>query len=769
VPGILRTRRSVLSRLAAAAAVLTTALAGAAALGPSGPASAATPTMVTAGDGFSCSLISQEVWCWGRNTTGQLGVGNDTDSLVPERVGTLPIAIDVSAGHDHACAVDAASNVWCWGNNAFGEVGNGTTSVQVETPVEIPGLQASQVSAGDGSTCALTLAGTVECWGDNNYGELGDGSTADASTPQPVTGLTGISQIAAGYFHACALGLSGSVWCWGDNSGGALGYGRKSGTSDVPVSVRISGAIFIAAGSADSCAILTGGDLKCWGGNSVGQLGTGDLANHPAPVQVSGVTSGAQQVTLGQAFGCAIISTSVPTAFCWGDAAGYGKLGTGSFGQQSPVPVPVFGLTTSPTGLATGPAQLAAGTNHACVAMQTTEVECWGEGTFGDLGDGSTASRAIPAVTIGMNNQNVYSISAGTSTGCAISGLGLLDLSCWGVDAGDGGPVSTVHTSAVPVAGLPSGGASQVSAAFGGCAVVLLGGLSTGADCWGDNSKGELGNNTTTDATSAVKVKKLSAVQAVTTSDLHACALAHQGEVFCWGSNSNGQLGDGTTTDRHTPVAVTGLPAKATQIEAGGRHTCALLTDGSVWCWGKGGNGELGNGSTSDSSVPVQVTGLPPAVQIAIGGTQISGNSSCALTIAGGVFCWGWNASGQLGNGTTTDSDIPVAVIGLGSGALAIADDGSTACAVTTAATASCWGDNSVGELGDGAIGGSVTTPVAVSGFTPLGGAIDSENAGSVCGITMSGAAVCWGWNGDGQLGDGSTTNNPVPTPVLGL
>ncbi len=769
MPGILRTRRSVLSRLATAAAVLTTALTGAATLGQSAPASAASVAMVTAGDGFSCALVEAEVWCSGRNTTGQLGVGNDTDSLVPERVGTLPVAIDVSAGHDHACAVDAADNVWCWGSNAFGEIGNGTTSTQQDTPVMVPGLQASQVSAGDGSTCALTLTGTVECWGDNNYGELGDGTTADASTPEPVSGLTGIGQIATGYFHACALGAGGSVWCWGDNSGGALGSGKKNGTSDVPVPVRVTGAISIAAGSADSCAILAGGDLKCWGGNSVGQLGTGDTVNHPAPVQVVGMTSGAQQVTLGQAFGCAIISTSGADAFCWGDAAGYGKLGTGSFSAQSPIPVPVFGLTTSPTGLATGPAQLTAGTNHACAAMQTGEVECWGEGTYGDLGDGSTANRSIPAVTIGMDNQSVYSVSAGTSTGCAISGLGTLDLSCWGEDAGDGSPVSTVRTSAVAVSGLPAGGASQVSAAFGGCAVVLLGGLSTGADCWGDNSHGELGNSKTTDATSAVKVKGLSAVQAVTTSDLHACALAHQGEVLCWGSNSNGQLGDGTTTDRHTPVPVTGLPAKATQVEAGGRHTCALLIDGTVWCWGKGGNGELGNGSTSDSSVPVEVTGLPPAAQIAIGGNQLSGNSSCALTVAGAVFCWGWNASGQLGNGTTADSDAPVAVTGLSSGVLAIANDGSTACAVTTAETASCWGDNSTGELGDGAIGGNVTTPVAVSGFTALGGAIDSENAGSVCGITISGTAVCWGWNGDGQLGNGSTTNSPVPTPVLGL
>jgi len=767
-----RTHHSGLRRLfahAASATLLAGSIAGLAALGNPAPAGAATPGMVSAGNGFSCALTGQEVWCWGRNTTGQLGVGDDTDSLVPERVGTLPIATDVSAGHDHACAIDAGNGVWCWGNNAFGEVGDGTTSTEVSTPVPVPGLQATQVSAGDGSTCALTTTATVECWGDNNFGELGDGTTADASTPQPVTGLPPITQIAVGYFHACALDVSGSVWCWGDNSGGALGIGKKNGISDVPVAARLSGATYIAAGSADSCAILTGGDLQCWGGNAVGQLGTGNTVNHPVPAQVFGVTSGAQQVTLGQGFGCAIISTAVPTAFCWGDGDVYGNLGTGSFSQQSSIPVPVFGLTTSPTGLATGPAQLSAGDHHACAAMQTGEVECWGEGNFGNLGDGSTASRAIPTLTIGMENQAVFSVSAGTSTGCAITAFGGLELSCWGEDAGDGSPVSTVHTSAVAVTGLPAGGVSQVSAAFGGCAVTLLGGLSTGADCWGDNSKGELGNNTTTDATSAVKVKKLSAVQAITTSDLHACALAHHGEVLCWGSNSNGQLGDGTTTDRHTPVQVTGLPANATQVEAGGRHTCALLVDGTVWCWGKGGNGELGNGSTSDSSVPVQVTGLPAAVQIAIGGNQLSGNSSCALTMSGGVFCWGWNNSGQLGNGTTTDSDVPVAVTGLGSGVLAIADDGSTACAVTTAETASCWGDNSVGELGDGAIGGNVTTPVTVGGFTALGGAISSENGASVCGISITGAAVCWGWNGDGQLGDGSTTSSPVPTPVTGL
>jgi alpha-tubulin suppressor-like RCC1 family protein len=163
------------------------------------------------------------------------------------------------------------------------------------------------------------------------------------------------------------------------------------------------------------------------------------------------------------------------------------------------------------------------------------------------------------------------------------------------------------------------------------------------------------------------------------------------------------------------------------------------------------------------------VTGLPQIVQIAIGGTLIGGNSSCALTTAGAVFCWGWNSGGQLGNGTTTDSDVPVPVTGLGSGVLAIANDGGTACAMLLGGQVECWGDNSVGELGDGSLGGISTTPVTVSGFTALGASISSENGASACGIDLAGTPQCWGWNTDGQLGNGSVADSPVPTTVLGL
>jgi alpha-tubulin suppressor-like RCC1 family protein len=737
--------------------------------GTAQPASAATTPAVTSGGGHSCALLAdQSVWCWGRNTTGQLGDGTSTDSMIPVRVSSLPSAIAVAAGHDHTCAIDVSHEVWCWGSNAFGELGDGTTSVQEDFPVLAQGVLAVQVSAGDGFTCAVTLAATVDCWGDNNFGELGDGTTADSSTPQPVTGLTGVTQVAAGYFHACALESNGTVWCWGSNTFGGLGNGSTT-DSDVPMLASIENVVYVAAGADDTCAIVSGGDLVCWGANNVGQLGTGDFVDHSLPAQVVGMTTSAQQVTLGEDFGCAIAAVPTATAFCWGDTDGHGQLGNGSFKGDLDFPTPVFGLTTIPSGLPSGPQQLAAGAHHTCVLLVSGPVECWGQGFFGSIGDGSTLDRDIPTSTIGLpiSATSVDSVSAGIVTGCAVNGD--LTASCWGQMVGDGSPLLTVHTSAVPVPSLPFKSVSQVSAAFGACALVMLGGLATNVRCWGDNASGELGDNTTTDRTTPVKVHGLNHVQWVTTGGRHACALVQNGGAWCWGANGNGELGDGTTTDRHTPVQVAGLPLNLGQIGAGGTHTCALRKNGSVWCWGSGGKGELGNGSTSDSSTPVQVSGLTGVVQIAVGGNLLGGDSTCALTGVGAVWCWGWNKAGQLGNGTTSDSDVPVPVTGLSSGVVAIANDGADACATLISGQVDCWGDNSVGELGDGATGGIATTPVPVSGLFSAGSSISTNNGASVCALNLSQQAQCWGWNPDGQLGDGSTIDSNVPVAVQGL
>jgi alpha-tubulin suppressor-like RCC1 family protein len=284
-----------------------------------------------------------------------------------------------------------------------------------------------------------------------------------------------------------------------------------------------------------------------------------------------------------------------------------------------------------------------------------------------------------------------------------------------------------------------------------------------GVKCWGDNSKGQLGDGTTTTRLTPVNVSGLSSgVAAITAGGSHACALTTGGAVKCWGYNANGQLGDGTTTNRLTPVNVSGLSSGVTAISAGEYHTCALTTGGAVKCWGNNANGQLGNGTTTNGLTPVNVSGLSSgAAGISLGVTH-----TCAWTTGGAVKCWGSNANGQLGDGTTTNRLTPVSVSGLASGVTAISAGDFASCAVTGGA-AKCWGLNAYGQLGDGTTTTRLT-PVNVSGLSS-GVAAISAGGSHACVVTTGGAAKCWGGNGFGQVGNGTTTTRLTPMGVLGL
>jgi alpha-tubulin suppressor-like RCC1 family protein len=250
---------------------------------------------------------------------------------------------------------------------------------------------------------------------------------------------------------------------------------------------------------------------------------------------------------------------------------------------------------------------------------------------------------------------------------------------------------------------------------------------------------------------------------AIAAGGYHTCALTGGGAVECWGYNNAGQLGDGTRTDRTTPVDVIGLASGVTAISAGYYHTCALMRLGGVTCWGANDFGQLGDGTHTSSATPVDVVGLATGV-IAI---SAGGVSTCALTNADAVWCWGNNTSGQLGDGTMTNSATPVAVSGLASGVETIVAGPDHACAVVGGGTVRCWGNNGGGQLGDGTYVTS-TTPVAVSG---LASGIEAIATGysHTCALTAAGGVKCWGYNGDGRLGDGTMTITTTPVDVSGL
>jgi alpha-tubulin suppressor-like RCC1 family protein len=539
----------------------------------------------------------------------------------------------------------------------------------------------------------------LKCWGANFSGQLGDGTTTDRSTPVDVSGLTsGVVAISVGGPHTCALTSTGGVKCWGDNGRGQLGDGTTTNSSTPVDVVGLSfGVTAISAGDEKhTCAVTISGGATCWGFNGSGQRGDGTLSDSPVPVDVSDLGSGVADIDAGGFHTCGV--TSGGGAKCWG-AGTSGQLGNGFPGTDSSTPVGVSGLST-------GVGALSAGESHSCALTTDGGIQCWGYNGFGQLGDGTTTNAFSPIGVVGLSSSSILSISAGGGHTCTVTSRGSVK-------------------------------------------------------CWGLNTSGQLGDGTRKTSATPTQVSNLPpGILAVAAGGQHTCAITPSGGVSCWGRNSSGQLGNGTTKNSSVPVQVSGLASGVVEIAAGGAHTCAVTAEGGVLCWGAGSFGQLGNGAVKGSSTPASVSGLGSGVAA----VSTGGFHSCALTAVGGVLCWGLNTSGQLGNGTTENSSVPVGVAGLGSGVSAIAAGGSHTCAHSSTGAVLCWGLNSSGQLGNGTTTNS-PTPV---GPETLFAAVAAGGA-HTCARTANGGVQCWGNNKSGQLGNGTTTNSSVPIDVTGL
>lgn len=345
------------------------------------------------------------------------------------------------------------------------------------------------------------------------------------------------------------------------------------------------------------------------------------------------------------------------------------------------------------------PVQSVGGIHHTCARSVEGSILCWGGNGYGQLGDGTQTHRATPVVT--------------------------RYLAAFAVDVAAG----QQHTCAVTRAG-------QVM-------------------CWGLNAWGQVGDGSQTDRAAPVGVAGLTTgYSQVTAGRRFSCALSTGGGVYCWGDNSRYQLGDGTTTPHLTPVAVTGLGSGVTAIAAGDDHACALTSGGVVKCWGTISmvyedypGAPSYHVATWQAPTPTLIDGLPAGIQAIAAG----GDNACAITGGGALKCWGDNYQGQLGIGTRFDiSTLAVHdVVGLGSGTQAVSIHAYNVCALVTGGAVRCWGFGSFGSGMEGLRLTPTEIPELSSGATTIG-------TGSVsCAVIVGGSLKCWGGSTTGSMGNG--------------
>jgi alpha-tubulin suppressor-like RCC1 family protein len=692
-----------------------------------------------AGAGHTCWIDSQgTLSCWGENDIGQLGTGSSLPEV--DTIGPVDdkVWIAVSARHKHTCGLHSDHSLWCWGDGSNGRVGDGATD-RHQTPVQPMGPATwLAVSAGTYHTCAIDEQHTLWCWGQNTDGEIGDGTKTDVLVPEQID--TNVAAVASGTYHTCAIHIDGSLECWGANGHGQLGDGTEVARPTIGA-VGTEAWRAVAAGDEHSCGVTAAGHLRCWGYNDVGELGTamsGD-AQVPAAVLVDGDDrSDWIGVAASGSHTCAW--TSGGDGYCFGDSS-HGELGVAT--AVNATPLPIAGAWSA----------FAFGEQHVCAVDKSRALSCAGGNGWGQLGKGPTA--VLQPMQVGTSSwSKVY---AGTNATCVLDGSN--EASCGGNNyygqLGDG--TQTSRSGLAPTAG-GHGWSSLEIGADNVCAVEAS--TPQVVWCWGRNDDGEsahaFGAPVTMPTITTVVGPTMAATIQLSVAE-HTCAavsdpMISYGQTFCWGNNSRGQLGDGSTSARSTPTMIPNPPSGAgtfSMVGAGTQYTCGRVTDGSLWCWGRGDYGL--NPTHADADTIQQLSPPTSMSQVFTGG-----NHACAIDNQGATrqaYCWGYNGEGQLGFASPGSTDTPMAASPQRWATLALGELHSCGIELGTNYLY-CWGDNRRGQVGNGDPSrASVKSPVLVN--TSQWRSI-AAGAYYTCGVDAAGHLWCWGSDDDGALLDGN-------------
>jgi len=688
-------------------------------------------------------------------------------------------AAKLYSGYDHNLLIGTSGALWAWGNNLAGQLGDGTTTDKY-VPVMIgEGNDWKQVAAGKEHTLAIKKDGTLWAWGGNNWGQLGDGTTMEKHAPVQIDTATNWQEISAGWGHSLAIKSDGTLWAWGRNSEGQLGAGTDTNIySPVQIGKDLDWKT-IEGGYYSSWAVRNDGTLWAWGDNEYGQLGDGTTSNKKIPFQIG--TDWKWEKVSGGMHTMAIKKDG--TLWGWGYNSG-GQLGDGTTENKlNPVQI----------GNDANWKKIVTGSYHTLAVKTDGILWAWGVNELGQLGDGTKINNATPIQVKGI--ANCYQVDAGNTFSLLVKpdalycGTGSNDFG----QLGDGTTLNKQTYDCIEF--------TQAEIAIG-----ERHGLFINTDgtlwAWGYGGQGAIGDGTNEFRSSPVHIGTDVNWMKISAGGDQSLAIKTDGSLWAWGDNLQGQLGDGTTTTRFSPVQI-GTDLNWKEISTGGNidqpdeghHSLAIKSDGTLWAWGSNRFGQLGDGTTTDKHVPVQIDTAADWKEISAGVLY-----SLAIKTDGTLWGWGYNIDCQLGDGTSKSKLSPVQIgtdtnwkhISAGQyHSIGIKTDGTlwawgfnytdvpiyyspvqlgtdkdwqevSACAthslaIKTNGTLWAWGNNFYGQLGTGVTNQYTAFPAQVPGVTSC---IQAATGAGCSLVLKSDQRYCGSGNNEyGLLGDGSYVN----------
>ncbi|WP_223654297.1 RCC1-like domain-containing protein [Hymenobacter psoromatis] len=548
------------------------------------------------------------LWSWGMNSNGQLGDGTTTDHLTPAQVGTDSTWQRVAVSSSNTYALKRDGSLWSWGANSSGQLGTGTTGADQCLPGRVgTGLEWGSVTAGEGFALALQRDGSLWAWGTNSDGQLGDGSTSPRPSPGRVVGASSWRHVTAGASHVVAIQQDGTLWLWGYNGQGQLGNGQQTGIThgNAPTAVPhqlgtahtwVSGA----AGAYNSGAVQQDGTVWTWGyGYFLGPGLSSQLTPQPVTLPVP-----ARSVGLGA-------RTTLVVA-CDGTLWGYGYSYYGELGDGT------YSPHDSPARLTAGHTwtQVVMGQQHAVALQPDGSVWAWGANEVGALGHPSLATFAVFAPRQAEPATTWASVSTGDFHTLAVQRDGSLwswGQNSWG-EAGDG----TTTPRRLPTQ-VGTATTWQLVAAGSSHSLALRRDGTLWA--WGFNNRGQLGDGTTDSRVTPQQVGAATTWTSVVAGNSHNAALRQDGTLWVWGANEKGQLGLGLGVDQQSLTPQPVGTARWRSVAVGVFHTLAVRADSTLWAWGDNTYGQLGDGTAGGQrATPVQVGQRHDWVSVGAGG-----------------------------------------------------------------------------------------------------------------------------------------------------